>query len=126
MMKQPEIIYSGTTSILYLDFSGLKTKEEIVKQIEVFRTYIKKQPLNSLYTLTNLENMYFNTEVYNAISVYAKANNAYVKASAVIGLKGMMQIFYKGFAKLSGRNVKVCSSKDEAIASLVQQEAIAV
>lgn len=125
-MKQPEIIYSGRTSILYLDFSGLKTKDEILKQVEIYGNYIKRQPLNSLYTLTNLEGMYFNTEVYNTISTYAKSNDKFVKASAVIGLKGMMQIFYKGFVKLSGRNITVCETKEQAIQSITKIEAQAV
>ena len=125
-MKQPEIIRSGAIEIIYLDFSGLKKKEEVLSQMEIYGEYIRKKPLHSLYTLTDLEEMYFNTEVYNRFTAYVKANNPYVKASAVIGLKGMMQIFYKGFVKITGRNVKVCNSKSEAVMSLSNHLAEAV
>lgn len=114
-MRQPEIIRAGNIEIVYLDFSEIKKREEIFDQIELFGNYIRKQPLKSVYTLTNLENMYFNTEIYNKFTAYVKDNNPYIKGSAVIGLKGMMQIFYKSFIKLTGRNVKVCDSKGEAI-----------
>jgi hypothetical protein len=125
-MRQPQLIKSGRIDIVYLDFSELKKKEDILAQIEVFGNYIRKQPLNSVYTLTSLENMYFNTEIYNHFTAYVKENNPYIKGSAVIGLKGMMQIFYKSFIKLTGRNVKVCSSKEEAIMVLSNQMAVAV
>ena len=125
-MKQPEIIRSGEIEIVYLDFSDLRKKEEVLAQIDIYGNYIKKQPLRSLYTLTNLENMYFNTEIYNKLTAYVNENNPYVKESAVIGLKGMMQIFYRGFVKITGRNVKVCSSKSEAVSALSKHMAEAV
>lgn len=125
-MRQPEIIRSGGIEIVYLDFSGLRKKEEVFAQLEYFGNYIRKQPFQSVITLTNLDEMYFNTEVYNRFTAYVKANNPYVKESAVIGLKGMMQIFYKGFVKLTGRNVKVCNSKSEAVHSLSRHLAEAV
>lgn len=117
-MKQAEIIMVGENSILYLDFSGLKDKEEIFEQIKIFGDFIKSHPHNSLSTLTNLEGMHFNTEIYNAFASYVKENNPYVKYSAVIGMKGLIQIFYKSFVKLTGRNVKVCETKNEAFVAL--------
>lgn len=125
-MRQPELIRSGDIEIVYLDFSGLKKKEEVIAQMELYGNFIRKQQFRSVYTLTNLEDMYFNTELYNKFTAYVKANNPYVRESAVIGLKGMMQIFYKGFVKLTGRNVKICNSKSEAVLSLSKHLAEAV
>jgi len=68
--------------------------------------------------------MYFNTEVYNVFTEYVKQNNPHVKQSAVIGLKGLMQIFYKGFVKITGRNVLVCNTKNEALNELTSQVAL--
>lgn len=120
-MRQPELIKEGSKTIVYLDFSGLKNKEEIINQIDVFAKYIRSKPAKSQITLTNLENMYFNTEIYNLFVKYVKDNNPYIMASAVVGMKGLMQIFYRGFIVITGRNVKVCNSKDEAIIALNNQ-----
>lgn len=125
-MKQPELIYHGEKAIVYLNFSGVKTKEEILSKLESFGKYIQSQPLNSLITLTNLDGMYFNTEIFNAFTNYVKKNNPHVKESAVIGMKGLMQIFYKGFVKVTGRNVIVCNTKEEAINQLVSNNLAAV
>lgn len=125
-MRKPELIREENISIVYLDFSGLRNKDEILSQIEVFGKYIRSQPFKSIITLTNLEEMYFNTEIYNIFVKYVKENNPHVKASAVIGLKGLMQIFYRGFVTITGRNVCICNTKAEAIAALTKDVAVAV
>jgi hypothetical protein len=79
-----------------------------------------------LVTITNLEDMYFNTDVFNCFVNYVKGNNPYIKSSAVIGMRGMMQIFYKTFIKLTGRNIVVCNTKEEAIAELAHKESVLV
>lgn len=125
-MRKPELIREENITIVYLDFSGLRNKDEILSQIEVFGKYIRSQPFKSIITLTNLEEMYFNTEIYNIFVKYVKENNPHVKASAVIGLKGLMQIFYRGFVTITGRNVCICNTKAEAIAALTKDVAVAV
>ncbi|MDA3880073.1 MAG: hypothetical protein PF436_06780 [Prolixibacteraceae bacterium] len=125
-MRTPETIIIGSQKIIYLNFSGLKKKEEVVEQIDYFGHYIRKSFPKSLVTITNLEDMYFNTDIFNLFVNYVKGNNPYVKSSAVIGMRGMMQIFYKTFIKLTGRNVIVCNTKEEAVAALAQNESVLV
>ena len=125
-MRQPEIINIGGVEITYLDFSNLKSKEDIMGQIELFGNFIRRKPANSVRTLTNLDGMYFNTEIYNTFVKYVNANNPHVCESAVIGLKGLIQIFYNCFVKLTGRNVIICNTKEEAIARLSEPKAIRV
>lgn len=126
LMKQPEIIREGNSLITYLDFSNLRKKEEVIEQIRIYGEYIKNQPYNSVVTLTNMEDMYLNTEIYNKFTEYVKENNPYIKESAVIGLKGMLQIFYKSYIKITGKNVKVCSTKSEAIYEMTNEFAEAM
>ncbi|MCF8363030.1 MAG: hypothetical protein K9G70_10455 [Prolixibacteraceae bacterium] len=125
-MRTPEIINVGGKKIVYLDFSNLKSKDEIKSQMEYFQNYIRRSLPKSLITITNLEDMYFNTDVFNCFVNYVKGNNPYIKSSAVIGMRGMMQIFYKTFIKLTGRNIIVCNTKEEAIAELAHKESVLV
>ena len=76
--------------------------------------YIRRQLPRSIYTLTNITGMYFNTDIFNRISVYAKQNELFVKGSAVVGMSGLMQIFYNSFSRISGREVKAFFSEEEA------------
>lgn len=125
-MLQVEVIKVGGCSIHYLDFSDLRKKEEIFNQLEIYGKYIRRQPYNSLLTITNLNGMHFNTEIYSAFAAYVKANDPFVRYSGVVGMKGLMQIFYKGFVRITGRNIKVCESKEEAIAFLANTSLLIV
>jgi hypothetical protein len=114
-MNEPKLISKNGKSIIYIDFSGLQTKEAIYEQLARAKQTISTQLPKSALTLTNITGMYFNTEIFNAFTKYAKDNDPYVKASAVIGMNGMMQIFYNGFSKISGREVKAFNTEEDAI-----------
>jgi len=114
-MKIPEIItYKGKT-IVYLNFSNMKDQREIMKLEGEISTYIRSQPLNSVYTLTNMEGMFFNNEIKKYFEEVAKGNAPYVKAGAVIGLTGLISIMYNAFVTVTGRNIKSFKNKDEAL-----------
>ncbi len=119
-MREPQFISREGIPILYVDFSSMKTKEEVLDLISLAKKSISIRPPKSIFTLTNLSNMYFNTEVYTAISDYARMNEPYVKASAVVGLSGLMMIFYNGFLKLSKRDVRAFSTEEEAVNYLLE------
>jgi hypothetical protein len=114
-MRQPEIIYHKGKTILYLDFTNMKDKEEIMKLEEEGASYIRKQPLNSVLTLTNMENMFFNNELKKFFEEKVKGNTPYVKAGSVIGMTGLISIMYNAFVSVTGRNIKSFKSKEEAL-----------
>jgi hypothetical protein len=120
-MREPEIITYKQKQIVYLDFTDLKKKEEILALEEKGCQYIRKQNLKSVLTLSNMEGMFFNNEIKSYFEVEVKANAPYVKASAVIGLSGLISLFYKGFVVITGRDVRSFSSKEDALEYLVNK-----
>jgi hypothetical protein len=90
--RSPRIINHGNISIVYIDFSGLRKEEEIYAAMENAERFIRRYYSKSLYTLTNLTGMHFNTEVYTRFVEYAKGNTPYVK-QVFVGMVGLMQIF---------------------------------
>ncbi len=112
--RSPRIINHRNISIVYIDFSGLRKEEEIYEAMDNAERFIRRHYSKSLYTLTNLSGMHFNTDIYSRFINYAKGNTPYVKASAVVGMVGMMQIFYNSFLRLTGRMVKACTTELEA------------
>jgi hypothetical protein len=115
IMRQPEIINHKGKAIMYLDFTNMKDKNEILKLEEDYAAYIRKQPLNSVLTLTNMENMFFNNELKKYFEETVKGNAPYVKAGAVIGMTGLISIMYNAFVTVTGRNIKSYKSKEEAL-----------
>lgn len=117
-MRKPEIIIYKGKSIVYLDFSGMKNKDEIIKLEKDGADYIQSQPKDSVYSLTNMEGMFFNNELKKFFEDIAKANSPYVKAGVVIGMTGLISIMYNAFVTLTGRAIKSCKSKEEGLEHL--------
>ncbi len=110
--------------IIYVDFSNIRSQEKIYEAMDYAGNYIRRQLPRSLYILTNITGMYFNTDIFNRISAYAKQNAPYVKASAVVGMNGLMQIFYNNFSRVSGREVKAFYSDTEAKEYLLSKQLV--
>jgi hypothetical protein len=121
IMKQPEIIFHKGKTILYLDFANMKNKDEIMKLESDGANYIRKQPFNSVLTLTNMENMFFNNELKKYFEEMVKGNAPYVKAGAVIGMTGLISVMYNAFVSVTGRNIKSLKSKEEALDYLTEK-----
>jgi len=114
-MDRVKILNEKGSKILYMDFTYLRDYEDIKSIIDSSREYIRVQDENSALTLTNLEGMHFNSEIKNAFSSFIGGNKPYVRASAVIGLSGLLRMMYNGVNRLTGRDIRSFNSKDEAI-----------
>jgi len=87
-MRKPEIItYKGKT-VIYIDFTNMKDKDEIMKLEKEGSDLIRSHALNSVYTLTNMEGMFFNNELKKWFEEIVKINAPHVRAGAVIGMTG--------------------------------------
>ena len=114
-MRKPEIIRHKDVDIIYLDFTNMKDQVEILRLEDDGAELIQKQKFNSALTLTNMDGMFFNNEIRNHFSKIVKDNTPFVKASAVTGLNGLISIMYKSFVALTGRNIKLFKTKEEAL-----------
>jgi vesicle coat complex subunit len=124
-MRKIEIIHHKGIDIVYQDFSNLKKAEEIKAVVDSGIAYIRKQVPKSVVTLSNMDGMYFNNDLFNYFASAVKGNDPYVISSAVFGLNGLISIMYNGFVKLTGRQVKSCKSKEEALDYLCEKVGMA-
>jgi hypothetical protein len=121
IMKKPEIILHKGKTVLYLDFTNMRDKDEIMKLEDDGAAYIRKQPLNSVLTLTNMDNMFFNNDLKKYFEEKVKGNAPFVKAGAVIGMTGLISVMYNAFVTVTGRNIKSLKSKEEALDYLTEK-----
>ena len=82
---------------------------------------IAKQAEGSAFTLTDLTNMGFNTDVVNALKEYVAHNKPFVKASAVMGNEGLLKIVVGTLERSSSRNFANFNSREEAMEWLAKQ-----
>ena len=120
MERVSNIHYKGI-DIIYSDFSNLKSIEEITKVFEDGSEIISNSPLKSVYALTNFDNMFFNTKVMRVIQETLKINKPHIKNTAVIGITGLSKIMFDGIIRLSGRDLRLFDTMEEAKEFLYQK-----
>jgi len=110
-------------NFMYIDFSNLKSNRDFMQTTKSIEPLMEKYPENSLYTITNIENVRFDTESKEIVAKYMEHNKPYVKYGAVIGLDGIKKVFASTVFKLSKRNnMSFAFSKDKAIEWLLKQD----
>jgi hypothetical protein len=111
--------YKGK-NILVLDFSK-STKVTVPEIIADAKDYIKKQPKNSLYTLTDITGLNFNKQMIEQFEDFTSFNKPYVVAGVVIGMQGLQKIAYNAIMTFSGRKLPTFNTQDEGMDWLVKQ-----
>jgi len=110
-------------NFIYIDCSNLKKNEDFVKIVDIVQQIIVKYPEQSVYTITNVENIIFDTETKEIAGNCLKYNEPYVKCGAVIGLDGIKKIMVNAVFKFSGRRpLQFFYTKEKAIEWLLQQK----
>jgi len=110
-------------NFIYIDFSELKENEEFIKISKTVEPIIAKYPPMSLYTITNVENIRFDSGSKEIVANYMRNNKPYVKHGAVIGLDGIKKIMISSLFKLSGRgDLHFAFSKEQAVEWLLEQD----
>jgi hypothetical protein len=100
--------------VYFMDFSSLNTREEIFSCIAEAKQAIRCQPPASVYALTNLEKMHFDSEIKEAFTDFTRGNKPYIKSSAVVGIDTLQRILFNAIMKLSGRDIRVFANLEEA------------
>ena len=106
--------------ILVIDWSGA-TADEILASIEVAKKIIASQPLNSVLTLTNVDNARVDRKVTQTLKDYVAHNKPYVRAGAVVGLNDLKSIIFNFVNRATGRSLRAVGSMDEGRAWLAAQ-----
>jgi hypothetical protein len=119
-MRSRIITHKGK-EILFQDFSGLKTAEEVNAVINESRVYFRSQPIGTAMSLANIQEMHFNNQIKDLFMNFVRENKPYMKASAIIGVTGLKQVVFNGIMKLTGRDVKSFNDENQAKEWLVSQ-----
>ncbi|MBN1926423.1 MAG: hypothetical protein JW798_11360 [Prolixibacteraceae bacterium] len=114
-MREPEVIQKNGKEVIYLNYSNLKSRDEIEYLTLTGSKLIRSKPLNSVLTMVNLDGLFFNNDIKNMIADNLKKNKPHVKKTAAFGLTGLLGAFFSGYVKITGRNIESCKNIDEAL-----------
>lgn len=113
-MREVEFITHKGASILRIEFPDGVDKEKFKAVVAEAKKKIAACPLDSVLTLTIIGDFHYDTEMAKLFEEYVKHNKPYIKAGAVIGIKGLKKAFYNMMMLLSRRSVKIFEDIEEA------------
>ena len=110
-------------NFVYLDFSGLRSGEEFTNLLEQAKPVISRYPEQSLYIITNIDNVRIDSGARELLIEYLTYNKPFIKYSAIIGVDGIKKMMIQSAMKQSGRdNVLFAFSKEKAIELVLKQK----
>jgi flavodoxin len=112
-MERVQFIQHKGKKILHLNFADC-TADEVLTVIDQAEAAIRTQARQSVFTLTDVTNTTFNSNVSDAMKEFVIHNKPYIVASAVVGVTGLKQIIYNAVMKFSGRKLTAFDSLAEA------------
>ncbi len=118
-MERVKWIEANGKRILYADYSGLKTLDEMVTVMNELMRMANMSP-GKVLTMTNFRDATSSSEFMEMIKKGDKEYQEKSEKTAVIGITGLKSVLYQGFLRVSGnKTVKACNTEEEAIAFLV-------
>ena len=106
-----------------IDFSEVKTIDEFAGMAADVKSVVAKHNENSLYTITNIENMRVDSISKDIIADLLVHNKPYVKYGVIIGIDGIKKVMANSILRAIERtNMGFAFSKEQAIEWLLQQE----
>ena len=99
--------------IFFIDFSDCNA-EEILSRIESSRSIIQSQPAASVLTLTYVRNARFDRRVSQSLKEYSRDNKPFVRAAAIVGLSGLMEIILHAVVMFTRRKFSIFEDLEEA------------
>lgn len=112
------IVHKGK-KILYIDYSGIKKREEMIANLhEAVRQY--KQTPENLRTLINVTDAAASKEWMAESKKYGKDLSGQTIKGAIIGVTGVKKILLQAYNAVSQGSLKPFESKDEALDYLAE------
>lgn len=99
---------------LELDFTHMTELLPVQETCAAAHAAIRREPLGSVRTLTNVTGSHFNKPIVAAMRQLAVDNKPYVRAAAIVGLTGLMKVVYNAIVRLTGRNIVAFDHVDPA------------
>jgi len=113
-MSRISVVTHKGKPVLVQDFSGLRAGIEFQESIAEAKRFMAGQPPKSVLSVFDATGTVYNVETLAAMKDFAKHNEPYVKASAVVGVEGIKNIALVAVSRFSGRTFG--SFKDRAAA----------
>lgn len=108
------IDYKGK-KILLEDFTNISNEDEFLALLEKVEAFIQQQPPKSLLVCVDLNGARFSTRISQASKEATARNTPFIKASALVGPGGLMDIVMQGVSLFARRELIMFKTREEAL-----------
>ena len=122
-MERASYVAHNGRRILFVDYSGIRTVEELESTANAATGMIQSEPPNSVLALLDLTGVPFGLRIVRMLGEAAAANVDFVQARAVVGLPDAARPTVGAVADFSGRPLEIFSDKGSALVWLAGQHA---
>lgn len=107
--------------ICHLDFSHIPTEEQALEAIAEAKGVIAKEPLASVYTITNVTGSRVTNNLRNALYDLTQHNKPYVLFGAVVGVTAIQRVILRAIIQLTGRKLHAAETMADAVSAVVKE-----
>ena len=112
-MSRARFIEHKGVRIFYIDFSHCPV-EEAMDVINDAKPLIRNEPEKSVLTLTYTDGGKFDSEIIATLKEFTRGNEPFVKAAAVVGIKGLQKIVLDAVSFFSNREFATFDDMEKA------------
>src|SRR4051812_874618 len=109
---------AGEFTLCYLDFQDIQSAEEALLVIAAAKQAIALTPPFSLRALTDVSGSHMSLAVIVAMQDLVRSNAPHVTKSAVVGLSLPHRVALRQIRRLTGRDIREFTSRDDALSFL--------
>jgi hypothetical protein len=121
MQERVKLIEHRGRMILVQDLTNSANAEENIKIFGQTHEIILAQPPKSVRLLTNVTNAHYSAEAVDHMKNFSKTVTPYMLASAAVGVTGIKKIVLQSLIKLTGRNIALFDTVEQALDWLAEQ-----
>ena len=111
----------GGKSFMYVNVSGLRGNDNFMELIKLIESSVVKYPERSLFVITNIENIRFDSDTKVIYAEHLERYKSYFKHIFFIGLDGAKKAMLNEiFRKTGQKTVSFAFSKEQAIERMLE------
>jgi len=120
-MERVTFIEFRGRSIFIEDFSSLRPGDEFRTTLEAAAAIIRSQPPKSVLALLDVTRATLNAEAIGMLRTSTAENAPFVRAAAVVGVKGLRGVALRAVAKFLGLGFGIFRDRPSALDWLIAQ-----
>ncbi len=121
MPERVQIIDYRGFKIILEDFTQLQDEELFIQHIREAQKVVHTQPPKSARILIDLTGVHFTQRVTQVSKEVSDSNTPFVKATAMVGVAGLMPIMVRAISTFTRRELATFPARDEALEWLIKQ-----